>query len=89
MFACTEVNRHLLVLQERPVVVSFLSALVLGTSFGRAGPSLTEAHEKFKQHFLLVDTFVVAHSTVEQEPSRTSSYECVLAQYLPRFLHCI
>ena len=80
MFACTEVNRHLQVLQDRPVVASFLSALALGTSFGPAGPSWTEAHEKSKPYFLLVDTFMVAHSTVEQEPSSTSSYECVLAQ---------
>ena len=80
MFACTEMNLHLLVLQECPVVASFLSTLALGTSFGPAGSSWTEAHEKSKQRFLLVDAFVVAHSTVEQEPSSTSSYECVLAQ---------
>ena len=80
MFTCAEVNLHLLVLQECPVVASFLSTLALGTSFGPAGSSWTEAHERSKLHFLLVDTFVVAHSTVEQEPSSTSSYEWVLSQ---------
>ena len=80
MFACTEVNLHLLVLQECPVVASLLSIVALETSFGPAGLSWTEADEKSKLHFLLVDTFVVAHSTLEQEPSSTSSYEWVLAQ---------
>ena len=80
VFACTEVNHHLLVSQECPVVASSASALALGTSFGLAGLLGTEAHEKSKPHFHLVGTFVVAHSTVEQEPSSTSSYECVLVQ---------
>lgn len=80
VIACTEVNLHLLVLQECPVVASFASALALMTLFGPAGSSGTEAYEKSKPHFLLVDTFVVAHSTAEREPSSTSSYEYVLAQ---------